>query len=176
MLVFCDTPKNVKRNYPTSHMNVLGWMMGDPFLEINIRMKSHDRRHVKVGTDNIRKTGQRTNWRKEKEISPRLWYFILSGFLVLQNSTILLFPTFLYHPLLTIFHLLHTGAKHFVYSHGATRCLHVWCFPVVLPRAYLEVIILCSCVFSLGVRRCSELQRARVDVEAAVLCGERRRY
>lgn len=66
MSVFCDTPKNVKRNYPTSHMNVFGWMMGDLFLEINIHMKSHDRRHVKVGTDHIRKTSQEDELKKRK--------------------------------------------------------------------------------------------------------------
>lgn len=42
--------------------------------------------------------------------------------------------------------------------------------------SYLEVIILGACIFSLRVRCCSELQRARVDVEASVFCGERSRY
>lgn len=37
---------------------------------------------------------------------------------------------------------------------------------------YLEDVILRGAVFPLGVRRHSELQRPRVDVEAAVFCGE----
>lgn len=49
-------------------------------------------------------------------------------------------------------------------------------FPYVLIGAYLEVIILGACIFSLRVRCCSELQSARVDVEASMLCGERGRY
>ena len=40
----------------------------------------------------------------------------------------------------------------------------------------LEAIILRAGVFSLGVGRRSELQRSRVDVEAAVFRGERGRH
>lgn len=43
-------------------------------------------------------------------------------------------------------------------------------------RTYLEAIILRARVFSLRVRCCSELQSARVDVEASVFCGERGRH
>lgn len=43
-------------------------------------------------------------------------------------------------------------------------------------RTYFEEIILRGAVFTLRVRRRSELQRTRVDVEAAMFCGEGRRH
>lgn len=43
-------------------------------------------------------------------------------------------------------------------------------------RTYLEVIILRACILSLRIRGWSELQSARVDVEASMFCGERGRH
>lgn len=57
-----------------------------------------------------------------------------------------------------------------IISCAQSACVHL------TMCSYLEVIILGACIFSLRVRCCSELQRARVDVEASVFCGERSRY
>lgn len=53
--------------------------------------------------------------------SPRLWYFVFSGFLFLQNSTILLFPSLFNHSLFTVFHLLQIRHKRWKKAQNNTR-------------------------------------------------------
>lgn len=116
--------------------------------------------------------------------SPRLWYFVFSGFLFLQNSTILLFPSLFNHSLFTVFHLLQIRHKRWKKAQNNTRSKataflfnYLFIYRVHRePSTYLEMIIVSSRVFSLRVRRSSELQSARVDVKASMFSGEWGRY